>query len=255
MASSAPNLRLLDNPRLASEFDLASALFHRINKVIPENQVVLSVPPSCLAREAILRMREHGYSQVPVVENGEVLGVCSFRSFAKKSATATLDELTGQRLAPGDLRVDEFLEQFDFARVTEEMSRVFDAMDRDNGILIGTPEKLIGVVTPMNFLRYLYQFAEPFVLISEIELALRALIQHSLSREQITAASRRSLASAYSDETKVPTVLEDMTFDNYRSLICHGQNWHAFESAFGGTRTLISAKLKEIGALRNDLFH
>ena len=150
--------------------------------------------------------------------------------------------MTGQRLAPGDLRVDEFLEQFDFARVTEEMSRVFDAMDRDNGILIGTPEKLIGLVTPMNFLRYLYQFAEPFVLISEIELALRALIQHSLSREQITAASRRSLASAYSDETKVPTVLEGMTFDNYRSLICHGQNWHVFESAFGGTRTLISAE-------------
>ena len=58
--------------------------------------------------------------------------------------------------APGDLTVDEFLEQFEFARVTEEMNRVFDAMDRDNGVLIGSPERLIGVLTPMDFLRYLH---------------------------------------------------------------------------------------------------
>jgi len=47
-----------------------------------------------------------------------------------------VDEWTKQKIAPGDLRVDEFLEQFEFARVTEEMSHVFDAMDRDNGVLI-----------------------------------------------------------------------------------------------------------------------
>ncbi|MFZ0928026.1 MAG: hypothetical protein WAN11_05475, partial [Syntrophobacteraceae bacterium] len=66
---------------------------------------------------------------------------------------------TRQESTPGDLRVDEFLEQFEFARVTEEMSRVFDAMDRDDGVLIGTPERLVGILTPMDFLRYLYQVA------------------------------------------------------------------------------------------------
>jgi hypothetical protein len=50
------------------------------------------------------------------------------------------------------------------------MSRVFDAMDRDNGVLIGTPERLIGVFTPMDCLRYLYSLASPFVMVSEIEL-------------------------------------------------------------------------------------
>jgi len=75
----------------------------------------------------------------------------------------TLDEWTRQKCSPGDLSVDEFLEQFEFARVTEEMNRVFDAMDRDNGILVGVPERLIGVLTPMDFLRYLYKVASPFV--------------------------------------------------------------------------------------------
>ena len=46
-----------------------------------------------------------------------------------------------------------------------------------------------------------------------------------------------------------------MTFDNYKSLISHGENWAEFEPVFGATRSRISAKLKEIGGIRNDLFH
>jgi CBS domain-containing protein len=200
-------------------------------------------------------MRKHGYSQVPVVQNGQVLGVFSFRSLAQEAASSTLEEWTRQRCAPGDLPVDEFLEQFEFARVTEEMNRAFDAMDRDNGILIGAPERLVGILTPMDFLRYLYRVASPFVMVSEIELALRALIRITLSPEKIAVAARRCLSSAYDREEKVPTSLEDMTFDNYQTLISHGENWPDFEPAFGGTRTRTAGKLKEIGGIRNDLFH
>jgi predicted transcriptional regulator len=239
----------------ARELDLASELFHRINRIIPQDQKLLMIPPTYRVRDAVTLMREHGYSQVPVVNNGEVLGVFSFRSFAREAANATLDELMKQKTAPGDLSVDEFLEQFEFARVTEEMNHVFDAMDRDNGVLIGTPERLVGILTPMDFLRYLYQVAGPFVLVSEIELALRALIRTALSAEQITAAAKRCLSSAYIDQDKVPTSLEEMSFDNYQSLISHGANWTGFETIFGGTRTRVSGKLKEIGAIRNDLFH
>jgi CBS domain-containing protein len=255
MAAPIPNLRILDRSAATKELDLASELFHRINRIIPQNQSLLTVPPSCLVRDAVAQMREHSYSQVPVAENGEVLGVFSFRSFAKEAAGLTLEQWTTQRCAPGDLRVDEFLEQFEFARVTEEMSRAFDAMDRDNGILIGTPERLVGILTPMDFLRYLYQVAHPFVLVSEIELALRALIQIVLSAEEIAAAAKRSLISAYGSEDRVPMTLEEMTFDNYQSLIAHGETWPRLEPVFGGTRTRVRAKLKEIGAIRNDVFH
>jgi hypothetical protein len=200
-------------------------------------------------------MREHGYSQVPVVGNGEVLGVFSFRSFARDAANRSLEELTRQRCAPGDLPVDEFLEEFEFARVTEEMSRVFDAMDRDNGVLIGTPERLVGILTPMDFLRYLHHVASPFVMVSEIELALRALISIALSAEQLVAAAKQCLSSVYGGEEKVPTSLEDMTFDNYQSLISHSVTWAELEPVLGGTRTRASGKLKEVGAIRNVLFH
>jgi predicted transcriptional regulator len=255
MAALIPNLHLLDYSSAANELDLASELFHRINRIIPQDQSMLTIPPSCRVRDAVALMRKHGYSQVPVVENGEVLGMFSFRSFAHGAASSTLEEWTRQKCAPGDLTVDEFLEQFKFARVTEEMSSVFDAMEQDNGILIGTPERLIGILTPMDFLRYLYQVASPFVMVSEIELALRALIRLALSDEQLVSAAMRCLSAVYRSEDKVPTVLEDMTFDNYQSLVAHGENWPYFEPVIGGTRTRTSAKLKENGAIRNDLFH
>jgi len=255
MVASFSNLQLLDQSKAVRELDLASELFHRINRIIPQDQSVLTVVPTCRVRDAIALMRKHGYSQVPVVENGNVLGVFSCRSFAYEAANATLEEWTKQRCSLGDLPVDEFLEQFEFARVTEEMSRAFDAMDRDNGILIGAPERLVGILTPMDFLRYLYRVASPFVMVSEIELALRALIRIALNSEQIVAAAKRCLSSAYGGEDKVPTCLEEMSFDNYQSIVGGGENWKVMEPIFGGTRTRVSAKLKQVGAIRNDIFH
>lgn len=249
------NLRLLEHSAAAKELDLSSELFHRINRVIPQDQVLLTVPPDCLAREAVALLQEHGYSQVPVICNGEVQGVFSFRSFAKHSAAATLDDWKTQKCAPGDLRVDDCLEQFDYARVTEEMTRVFDAMERDNGILVGTPDRLVGILTPMDFLRYLHRVASPFVMVSEIERALRALIMVAMSEDEIAATARRCLADAYQDQAKVPTSVNAMTFDNYRTLVSNGDNWAYFKAVFGGTRTRTSGKLKEVGVIRNNLFH
>ncbi len=255
MATSLPNLRILDRSSAVKELDLASELFHRINRIVPQNQSLLVISPHQKVRDAVALMRRYGYSQLPVVDSGEVLGIFSYRSFAQGAASGTLEDWTKQKCAPGDLQVDEFLEQFEFARVTEEMSRVFDAMDRDNGILIGAPERLIGILTPMDFLRYLHRVASPFVMVSEIELALRALIRIALSPEQIPAAARRVLSSAYGGEDNVPILLEDMTFDNYQTLVAHGETWKDLEPVFGGTRTRASGKLKEVGGIRNDLFH
>jgi predicted transcriptional regulator len=255
MAAPIPNLRLLNSSPVTRELDLASELFHRINRIIPQEQSLLVIRSDRPVREAVALMREHGYSQIPVVNDGQVLGVFSFRSFAREAASSTLEEWTNQKCAPGDLPVDEFLEEFEFARVTEEMSRVFDAMDRDNGILIGTPERLIGIMTPMDFLRYLYKVASPFVMISEIELALRALIRIAIPSDVLANTARRALANAYGGEDKAPVLLEEMTFDNYQSLVSRNETWNLFEPVFGGTRNRTSAKLKEVGAIRNDLFH
>jgi hypothetical protein len=57
MAESMPDLRVLDRSPAARELDLASELFHRINRIIPENQSVLTVGPSCRVRDAVRKVR------------------------------------------------------------------------------------------------------------------------------------------------------------------------------------------------------
>src|SRR5687767_13681506 len=92
-------------------------------------------------------------------------------------------------------------------------------------------------------------------MVSEIELALRAHIRIALSKDQIELAAKRCLASQFRNEDDLPRRLDEMTFDNYQSVIAHGENWKEFERIFGGNRTRTSAKLKEVGLIRNDRFH
>jgi len=247
MVSSPPNRLIVPN-----ELNLVSQLFHRINRIIPANQHLLTIPPDMTARDAIALLRKHGYSQIPVVDGREVLGVFSHRSFAQKAAEPTWQELS--KCAPGDLAVEEYLERFDFARVTEDMQQVFDAIDRDNGVLIGTEENLQGILTPMDFLHYLYKIASPFVMLSEIELALRALMGLAVSQDELEECAARSLSQLYENKV-MPKYLEEMTFDNYKVIISNRDNWPKFESYLGGSRERTTAKLKQLCELRNDVFH
>jgi hypothetical protein len=93
MPVSISSLQALDSFATAKEFDLASELFHRINRVIPRDQSVLSIPPDCRVRDAVSLMQEHGYSQVPVVRNGEVLGVFFFSLAGARNGRRVLGEV------------------------------------------------------------------------------------------------------------------------------------------------------------------
>jgi len=85
-------LRVLDEPeaRLNQEKDAprldvvpsVTELFHRVNRLLPAEQQIVTVGPQTTAREALRLMKKHGYSQVPVVEGTDVLGVFSYRSFS-----------------------------------------------------------------------------------------------------------------------------------------------------------------------------
>ena len=239
----------------AKGLDLASELFHRINRMIPVDQEVLTIPHDCPVREALALMEEHNFSQLPVAMGGEVLGVFSHRSFARGSAKVTLGECQQQRAVPGDQTVDEFLDTFSFKQVTEEISRTFGPISQDNCLLVGAPDNLLGILTPMDFLLYLHRVAMPFVLVSEVELALRAIIRLALGEDGIPRAAQACLLSAYGLPEKIPATLEDMTFHDYQTLVTHGDTWPRFAPFLGGNQALVRGKVKISGDIRNVLFH
>ena len=197
MSSTDVKLINLAEAKKGGELDLASELFHRINRVIPEDQELVFVKPTMLAGEAIQMMLDKGFSQLPVVQGTRVLGVFSYRSFSKVAAHTKLNEMHREGVATGELQVDEFLEQWDFVSINDEWRPVFGRLDATDGLLVGSKDKLIGILSPMDLLRYLDNIASPYVMISEIEMSLRALIRVAIDEDELAMIAEQSLAHAY----------------------------------------------------------
>jgi CBS domain-containing protein len=226
-----------------------SRLFHRLNRVLPEDQDLVKVAPADKVSDALQKMRKHKFSQLPVVDGDHVLGVFSHRSFSERIIRLNL-------AIPilGELLVDDCYEKIHFAKATDEFSTLFEQLDRDNAILIGEPDRLQGIVTPMDVLRYLYGIASPFVLLTEIEVALRALIEAAVDEAQLRACITTSLGTKYSKKA-ASIRLSDMVFNDYIALVCHEQNWTCFQPSLGGTREVVQVKLHEVREMRNIVFH
>ena len=182
---------------LARDARCVTELFHRLNSVLPQEQKVVSVPPDLPAVDALKRMEEHGFSQLPVTVGKEVLGVFSFRSYANAVVGHAERATKNQKFNPLELLVEDCLQKVVFARVTDEFVEWFEFIDKHDALLVGEPNHLQGVVTAMDILRYLYGVASPFVLIGEIELALRALMQLSVTVETLTTCARECLKEKY----------------------------------------------------------
>lgn len=227
--------------------------FHRLNSVLPVDQRIVSVPLDMLAVDALAKMRDHRFSQLPVVEGREVLGLFSYRSFANAVVTMGQSASKSRKFDPLELLVEDCLEKPSFARVTDEFADWFDFIDQNDAVLVGEPNRLQGIVTAMDILRYLYGVASPFVLIAEIELALRALIQMAVDSETLAKCSSECLKDKYQDQP--PTRLEDMTFNDYVQIIGDGRNWDHFKPFMGGNRVRTRARLEQIRDLRNVIFH
>jgi hypothetical protein len=109
----------------------------------------------------------------------------------------------------------------------------------------------------MDMLNYFREIANPFIMIAEIELSLRRIIETCIGDVALPKAITRSLGSAYPNG-KVPSALHEMTFDNFVQIISNGDNWSYFEAMFGQaqqTRKRTNQKLREIGDWRNVVFH
>ena len=245
--NSAAHLRLIPGPD--REPRSVTQLFHRVGRLIPEAQEVLTIPPDTKAGDALALMAEHAYTQLPVVVGRAVLGMFSYRSFSL--GVTRMGEKAGK---VADLPVEEFLEKPAYARVTDEFTAIIEHLNAQDAVLIGHEELLQHVVTPIDVLRYLHGVANAFVLLEEIELSLRALIRMAVDDATFMGCAQRSLGRLYKPDT-LPSKLEDMTLHDVVQVVRDGRNWEGFKCVFGGSRERVGARLGPLPDLRNDVFH
>jgi predicted transcriptional regulator len=228
-------------------------MFHRVSSLLSPDEPLV-VNPECSVSDALKLMKLHDFSQIPVVSGVEVLGLFSHRSLSEKL-------VGGPRLLtkvndPESLVVDDFLEQPVYVRASDAIDSLFEPLEDADVVLVGDPDRLLGIVTSSDVISYLYRVASPYMLLKEIEEGLRALIDSAVTPDQLAECARNSLASLYRGrEEQLPTKLKDMTFDEQISIIVANKNWPLFSDVMGTSRNMFNYELRPVGSIRNDAFH
>lgn len=224
-------------------------VFHELGKVFPDETSVVSVLATTPVVEALRLMLANRFSQLPVTEKDRVLGVFSLWSLAQQLAATP-------QIPVGELMVEDVLERPTRVTVEHGVDEVISLLERHEFVLVESPRGLQAIATAIDLLRYFYQVARPFVLLGEIELSLRALIQICIPTERLSDALHRSLESVYQDRRRpAPRELHEMTFEDYRMVIGAKDNWNFFEGILGKNRQIVLAKLDRTREIRNSVFH
>lgn len=227
--------------------------FHDVGSVFPGEVVIVSVPPRMHVGDALQLMLEKRFSQLPVMENGEVLGVFSLWSLAEH---LPLSGGVKVQALLAEMEVGELMEQLPRVTVKDSIHAILSQLERHDALLVDSPHGLQAVATSSDVLRYFYRVARPFILLQEIELALRNLIEICAPGEKLTECIERALAKSYeAKKWTLPSNLKEMTFEGYRSIIICPANWPIFEGLLGHNRDLVAAKLERLREIRNEVFH
>lgn len=257
--------------------------------LLPKDQQPLVIDDDTSAADAIERMIDADYSQLPVRNGvGIITGVFTWKSFGKRVA-----DLRGTKLSAIDLPVkDTDLEPPRFITPETYIDTETDWGNLDY-VLVGEPKDLLGILSISDVLGRLNDFAEAFVLLFEVEHEIRDLIKLVYSQQELTdvceamanslkapldAAATELVAlvegeAAITSKPQVNTIqraakllreagksrpvttLEDLTFSQYKGIICAVANWPRFQPVFSTQRELAEADFDDVNQIRNDVFH
>jgi hypothetical protein len=268
--------------------------FGPASALIPENQRLETIPADDSTANALERLADSDFSQLPVVDiRGRVEGVFSWQSFGRR-----MSELHGLHIDFAGWAVrDTDLERPRFIAADSYIDTAADWKAIDYA-LVGDPDHVLGILTLADIWGRLNDFAESFVLIAEIEQDIRdtfrELFPGTELREVMAALSDASgepeaLAARTLDEvlrneaiagidpgvakqlqiargqmlklakqrsrSRLVETLEDFSFGQYREVVFNSVHWERFRVVFCQTREIVMADFEQVNILRNDVFH
>jgi hypothetical protein len=251
--------------------------------LLPQDQELLCLDRLTPVSDAIERMIEHGYSQIPVRdETRRIIGVFTWKSFGQRiSELLHVGNLKLRTLSIKDAM--EHPVRFIAPDVYIDTETDWDDIDY---VLVGAPDEPLGLLCVSDVLGRLNDFAEAFVLIYEIEQELRSLIADVYTDEDLrdvlkgmattggrpvtqvirrltevvdeygkSGAIKSAITLLTSHVPKPLNSVDEFTFGQYRQLICNRENWLKFEPIFQAPREMVQADFSAINDLRNSIFH
>ncbi len=225
-------------------------IVHSLSRLLPDSQDLMWFEADMAVDEALVALQRKGFSQTPVRQGTRYVGVFSYRSFARM---ATMAGNTGPL---ADLTVSDCIEQIPFASVEERIEDIFDDLDKFDAVLVGSRDDPRGLVTGMDALRYLFELANGYVLMQQIELGLRHAIRICVDDPGLAESIGLVLAGKYEESNRpTPQRLGDMDMTDLISLITSRRTGKRFVRVFGPNTPRVKSWLSPLPPIRNDLFH
>lgn len=211
----------------------------RIGSLPAANKPLITVGQDDALKKAVTKMWQFDYSQLPIMHGErEVKGMISWKSIASRYA------IGGECCKVQHCRED--------GQVVDGNGTLFDAIPtivKHGYVLVRDPQdrRITGIVTASDLSLQFQQLAEPFLLLREIELHIRQLLQAKVSAEDLDW-----LASADTTAPK-PKSISDLSFGGYIRLLQRAEVW--VKLSLNIDQASLTAQLEEVRQIRNDVMH
>lgn len=225
--------------------------FMQVARFVPTAQRVTCVDADTTVREALEVMQAQGFDQVPVVAGTRVIAVFSYRSLAQHLLHVRRND------DPLDLSVLDASTDLAFVHAGDDVGTILDRLERDGAVGVGDPTRIDALMTPTDVTRYLWHATRPFVLLQDIELAVRALMRVAVHTPEATGeVFARSLPQERLRDPRAPNGLEDLTLGELLAVLLQPENYGTlFRPIFGKSQSITASNLEPVRDVRNKVFH
>jgi hypothetical protein len=196
-----------------------------------EDRVLCWVPPTATFEQAITAMQLDDYSQLAVLENGNLVGAVTWKSLAEARHHNTD--------APFHTAIDRHAKVFNYDR---RLLDVIADLRNDGFIFVRDPEAAVsGIITSADVVGKYHETAAPFFLIGEIDQELRQVVQNLLDD---------GVFEKFGMKVKAP---DKMTMYDYQEILAHPDcwthlGWPIYQESF-------VKRLDQIRKVRNTVAH
>ncbi|MGH9436686.1 MAG: CBS domain-containing protein [Terriglobia bacterium] len=239
-SESAPTSLEPEEPSPAQDRDGASFQdpTFRIGSLPAANKKLIAVNQGDTLLKAVSLMLQYDFSQLPVMQGErEVKGVVTWKSIGAKQAFGC------KCLNVGDCRED--------ARIVDSNRTLFDAIpiivEYGYVLVRHRDRRITGIVTASDLSLQFQALAEPFLLLREIELHVRRLLQGKLITTDF------GLLASPMQSSRRPSSIADLTFGEYVRLFQHPAIWAKLNLKVDSS--VLTIMLDEVRTIRNDVMH
>lgn len=210
---------------------------YRISMLAAASNAPVYAAPNDSLEKVVTLMMSNDFSQIPIMVNNTVKGIVTWRSMAEKMHLGGKVSEAQHVMEPGEAVIVE--KDATFFSVLSVLAEKNYALVKDKGVIKG-------IITGSDLSRQYHILAEPFLLVGEIEIGIRGLLERNLELKDLQVAK-------FSPSDENIKSVDDMSFGQYCTLFEKPQIWGKLKLKID--QKIFTEMMHKVREIRNDVMH